>query len=109
MNIENYNEYVRGFTVIKAISFTSNLESHLFECELNLELCKSEYSPEEKVVLKFIGVSSLKINELGGGLSQLCFLEIHDIRERQLDRLNFSVSETENNAISFYCTRIEVV
>ena len=81
--------------------------SESYECNLTMVLCKDEHTPEEDIKIGFFGVSNLKLNEIGGGLSQFCRLDVADIREKQWERLHYYVFDFENKAISFYCRDIE--
>ena len=55
------------------------------------------------VVLNCGDVSSLKIADFGGGLSQFLCLRAVDLRDRQLDKVMFHFSDEERNAIEFDC------
>jgi hypothetical protein len=69
---------------------------------LKLTLKKSETDDEELLCLTFLGVTDLKI-EMSNGLT-LLELSVYDIRDHQLEYLNYSVhTEQSSNSISFLC------
>jgi len=53
-------------------------------------------------------VSNLKLQEFGGGLTQLLYLTIEDIQEFQLDRINFRIKDVERGMLQCYCTDFEI-
>ena len=93
----------RDCNIIKSIRFETNFNDEHFSCSLNIELCSDDHTPEDSIHIMCLGVSDLRIEELGGGVSQLGHLIVDDIRDRQWDRLNYHVYELENEVISFYC------
>jgi hypothetical protein len=109
MNKETLCEHWQGYTIIKSISFETNFESGDFECALHLVLTQSEYAPEDQVKIKFIGVANLKVGEIGGGISQICQLDIDNIKDRQWAGLNYYVFDSENEVISFNCRDLEIL
>lgn len=108
MNKESLSEHWQGFTIIKSISFETNFESGEFECDLYIDLIQNEYTHEDQVNVKFMGVSNLKLGEIGGGISQICHLDIINIKDRQWAGLNYSVFDAENEVITFNCRDLEI-
>jgi hypothetical protein len=108
MNQEKIASKWHDYTTIKVINFESDMDSEIYECRLKIVLCKDEQSPEDDIKLTFFGVSNLKLGEIGGGISQLCRLDVADIREKQWDRLHYYVFNYETKKISFYCRDFEV-
>src|SRR5438045_4082500 len=84
-----------GFTTLKYLGF--EFDSARLVCDLTLEL----QNPASERVLNVIltDVSSLKLKEFGGGLTQLLYLMIEDIRDRQIDRVNFHVKDVERGML----------
>ena len=65
-----------GYTIIKSLHFESDMDSEIYECHLKIVLCKKEKRPEDDIKICFFGVSNLKLGEVGGGISQLCRLDV---------------------------------
>ncbi len=108
MNKEILANEWQNYTIIKSIKFESDMDSDYFECHLYLTLCKDEKYPEDEVKIHFSGVSNLKIDEIGGGISQFCRLDVVNIQDKQWDQLNYYVFDYENDTISFNCKDIEI-
>ena len=88
-------------TVIVSIEFRTNRSNG--ECDLTLDLATDEKAGSDAISIRFIGVSNLKIDEIGGGISQLISLKVVDIRKQQWDRLNYKVCDYETQRIEFLC------
>ncbi len=108
MNKEKLARKWRDYKVIKSISFESDMNSEFFECHLKMVLCKDEKNPDDDIKIIFYGVSSLRLGEIGGGISQFCRLDVADIRKKQWDRLHYYIFDHEDETISFYCRDIEI-
>jgi hypothetical protein len=98
----------QNYSIIKTMNFESDMDSEIYECRLKIVLCKDEKNSEDDIELIFFGVSNLKLDEIGGGISQFCRLDVTDIREKQWDRLNYYVFDHETEKISFYCRDFEI-
>jgi hypothetical protein len=96
----------QDLTLVRRFHFSTDLRSG--ECTLELELAESEQPDSRAAVLIFSGVSQLSLTDFGGGVTQLLCLRATDIRDKQLDRLNLSVSDVERNSISFLCQSAQV-
>jgi len=68
---------------------------------LTLRLRSSTLPDARTLVLTFSGVQDVHIGSLEGLLRY--FLEIHPIRERQMEGLNYKVVEKEHGTFSFFC------
>jgi len=61
--------------------------------------------PKERLHLRFFGVDQLSLKV--GAYAYLSMLEIISIQDRHWERLKFSVHETENDSLRFYCEDFE--
>ncbi len=97
----------RDCNIIKSFSFETNFSDDSYTCNLKITLCSGVHTPEDSIDIQCLGVSNLKVEEIGGGISQLSRLIVDDIRERQWDGLNYYVYDYEDELISFYCREIK--
>ncbi len=108
MNKEKLAINWRGYTIIREMHFETDMNSEFYESSLRIVLCKDEKNPEDDIKIVFYGVSNLKVGEIGGGVSQLCHLDIADITNNQWDRLHYYIFDNETEKISFYCRDLEI-
>jgi len=104
MNVSAVNDTLRGFTALRRLTFET-----LDGCStyaLRLDLAESESARALTLSVTFEDVSNLRLFDFGGGLTQIMYLNVVDIRDRQLDRACFEVSDHERQAISFACRSI---
>ncbi|WFB34511.1 hypothetical protein P3T73_10095 [Kiritimatiellota bacterium B12222] len=94
-------------TIIKTICFSTDLDDGA--CTLILDLAVDEKIGSDAISIKFDGVSKLRVGEIGGGISQLCRLDVIDIREQQWDRLNYRVLDYESERIGFMCRDFQIL
>ena len=78
-------------------------------CDLTLDLAKGSTAGSEAISIKFIDVSGLQLNEFGGGINQLCRLDIVDVGHRQWDRINYEVWDFETETIRFLCRDLKIL
>ncbi len=95
-----------GYTVIRSVRFET--EHPTGECMLTLHLSSDTEPSSPSVTIRFSGVSNFALSGIGGGYSQICGLAIDDISSSQLDRLNWHVTDLEDERIEFMCQRYEV-
>ena len=100
-------ELLAGFTTIENMSFDCHPPNN--QCDLTFALRRDSVDEGALLALKFHGVSLLRITGFGGGLTQVMNLRIEDIRESQWQNLNFSVSDREDDRVSFLCQSIECI
>lgn len=100
-----YNE-IKKHGYIKEIRFSREiLYDECNNFDLELILCEYPcYDVGDVLSLKFIGVKDLQLNEFDN-LFRIV-LDISPIFELQLEDLNYSVKEIENDIISFKCKNI---
>lgn len=97
---------IKKYAYIKELHFSREMEydvCHSFDLEL--VLCEYPcYDADDVLSLRFIGVKDLQINDFDN-LFRIV-LDIVPIFEYQLENLNYSVKEIENDMISFKCKDI---
>lgn len=101
------NELLAGLTVVGSITFTSLAPDN--QCELTLTMRRDEVSEGGLLTLRFHGVAVLNISDFGGGLTQVMHLHVEDVGARQWERINYSISDLENNRLAFLCRSIECI
>lgn len=101
MNANALTQQLRGFTLLLSLEFSVDLMSGT--CIMTMNLTQTEARGAKTIFAEFSGVSNLRIEGFGGGITQLLLLEVKDIRYKQLDRLSYEIRELEANAISFMC------
>ena len=79
------------------------------QCNLTFSLRRDSVDEGSLLSLRFHGVALLHLSAFGGGLTQVMCLRVEDIRERQWQHLNFSVSDLEDDRVSFLCRSIECI
>ncbi len=77
--------------------------------ELELQMRTERRDPAARIRLRFIGVHKLRIEDWPPGEVSLGSFEILDIRDRQLEGLNWQIQDYEQDAISFFCRNVEIV
>ncbi len=87
------------------LSFDLAVDQRNGECSLTLNLSENENLEANRICVEFVGVSNLSLDEIGGGLIQLTLLTVEDIRDQQLDKLYYQVSDLERESMSFYCRK----
>lgn len=97
---------LRGFTNLVFLEF--HVEQTTGDCTLTLALGPRDATSNLRLRVEFFGVSCMTLKNLGGGLTQLLLLTVNDIRDRQLDRLNYEVSELEKATLFCLCREIAI-
>jgi hypothetical protein len=72
-----------------------------YSYSLWLDMAEQASGGARAVSIQFDGVADLNLQGVGGGLSQIMGSEVETIRERQLERLNFRVTDFEHGTIKF--------
>jgi len=91
-----------GYTTVSRLEFTYDSVSSV--CNLSLQLENPINSKSLTLMMKEI--SHLKLQEFGGGLAQLLYLLVEDIREFQLDRVTYRVKDVEREMFECQCRDI---
>ena len=107
MKSEELNEALRGFTIVRRLEFSVEVQSGA--CTLMLDLTRSNTGNEELLMVEFLDVASLSLQDFGGGLTQLLLLQADDISHERLDRRNYEVRELERESFSFVCRDFKIV
>jgi len=94
--------YLRGYTVVKELRFSSS--SPYWKSILHLML---ENDDGEIRTVEFDDVQQLELREFSG-FSQLMLIQVDDLRQDKLDRVHFRVRDTENGRISFVCAAARI-
>lgn len=106
INTENIYALLKKYSYIKELHFSREIQYDEYS-DFDLELKLAEYpcyNSDDVLSLKFIGVRDLQLNDLEYMFKIV--LEITPIFEMQLENLNYTVKETENDVISFKCKNI---
>ena len=106
MDLSRVNDLLRGRTTVDGLILSWNPARSWYEAVVSLS---APQTPGSSVSLLFLGVSSLRVRELGPGLSELPCLRISDVRERQLDRIIYEVDELDRSLLHFFCSGIEIL
>ena len=102
VSAENLNEQLDGFTNVVGLCLKRG-SNGAYQLEIELEAANSE-----RIKFNCEDISQLEIKQFGGGLSQFMGLRAHDIRVRQLDRVNLLVTDMEDENITFCCSQARV-
>jgi hypothetical protein len=97
----------QGLTVI--IAARLEIDPGDYSYSLLLDMAEQPSGGARAVSIQFDGVTDLNLRGVGGGLSQIMGLEVETIKERQLERLNFRVTDFEHGTIAFLCRDYKVV
>ncbi len=105
LTASSVNELLAGFTTVESMSFTSLAPDN--QCDLTFALRRDSGDEGSLLSLRFHGVALLHLSDFGGGLTQVMCLRVEDVRERQWENLNYSVSDLEDDRVRFLCRSIE--
>lgn len=102
------NEKLKRYPHICGMNLEREIEENSCEgYKLVLEFCDYlNYCMEDKLSILFSGVRDLEIKNLDGLWN--VHIMIKDLREDQLENINYHVTEDEENMFSFYCSSIEI-
>jgi hypothetical protein len=101
---EHINEALRGYTEVVKLSLEADRTSGMYE--LTLSLANSE---GHLITLTCHDVSSLRLSDFGGGLTQFLTLRVEDVVAQQLDRIALHFADLERGAIAFDCSAADIV
>jgi hypothetical protein len=106
MSKSDESRLLRGYTNLVRLDFS--VDQFTYVCVLTIDLTKDDPDSPGYVRAYFTGVSNLSIKNIGGALTQLQMLTINNISDRQLDRVNYEVSELEHDSLSFVCQSFRI-
>mgnify|MGYP001270217678 FL=1 len=108
MTMANANPLTRiqGHTIVRHMELV--VDPATWISDLRLRLSSGEALGSSSVEVVFEDVSELCLRGLGGGLTQLLYLEAEDHRPDQLDRIKFRVKELERDSLSLSCAAIRI-
>jgi len=95
-----------GYTFVRSLRFQP--EHPRGECELVLQLSQGIEPASPDVTIRFTGVTNLALSGFGGGYSQISGLAVQDVSSDQWDRLNWHVTDHEDERIEFMCQHYEI-
>jgi hypothetical protein len=75
---------------------------------LDLVLAKGMAGSSDSVRMHCEAVSQFEVKGFGGGHTQLLYLVVEDVSDRQWDRVRFRVGDAEDDKMSFYCNAVVV-
>lgn len=107
MTPDEFRDTVNRLTIIVSFTYTTDMETGY--SDFTLHIASDNRAGASSVILKFSGVKELRMKLLGGGIQQFMMLEIEDIRDLQLDRVNYRLRELEHDAISCMFLDVEVI
>ncbi len=97
VDLDKVNAALVGFTRIVRFDLQSN-GTHF---ELALTLAKRHGA--DRLTLRCREVQHLELNPTGDGFAELTKLQISDLREEGLDRVQFALEEIENETLFLHC------
>jgi hypothetical protein len=92
-------------TTHNLLSFYLAVDQRNGECSLTLNLSENKNLEANRIYVEFVGVTNLSLDELDGGLIQLILLTVEDIKDQQLDKLYYQVSDLGRESMCFYCRK----
>lgn len=92
-----------GFTFV--VQLAIGFDPELGETNLVLVLAND---PEmlRRRTFWFQGITSLRVDSIGGGSLQFCGLQVRGVADRELDGIRYEVDDSEEGRISFLCRDI---
>ena len=93
-----------GYTTVIRLEFNYDLVSSV----CNLFLQPENPTNGKTLTLLLKEISHLKLQEFGGGLTQLLFILVEDVRELQFDRINYHVKDVERGMFECQCRDIAI-
>jgi hypothetical protein len=101
---EQINRNLAGYTEVRQLDIQFEVETGSYELQLTLADAQGDTR-----ILSCRDISSLKMDDFGGGLTQFLVLRCDDVREMQLDRVALHFAELERRSIVFDCLNAEVL
>jgi hypothetical protein len=103
--IENYYSLLpTKFSVLRRMVVEQEIASDTApQINVTFELGSNEIGVDDKLVLQFMGVRQLQLNQPSWSLVALTLIEIASIRDSQWENINYKVAETEEDIFSLLC------
>jgi hypothetical protein len=76
---------------------------------VDLVVESEDQEPNEKLLIRFRGVTGLFVSNFGGEETRIIGLEVSDISDRGLENISFEIFDFENNQIHFYAREMEEI
>jgi hypothetical protein len=97
------------FSKVKELAFFSDDET-LSAYDVKLSLLRDRPAHERAgLTFLFERASGVRLNNIGGGLTQIMGLYIKDISENGWEYLKWQIGDYENNAIDLYCFKVSII
>ena len=106
LGLEDLNRKLSGHTIVKSLSFNSDLSTGVYD--VTLHLVDKDLHPTSEIVLEMSQVSDLCVSGFGGGITQITGLHVKDIRAEQHDRVNYEIIDLEDNVFSLRCRALDL-
>jgi len=106
VDLDALNLALPAYTTVLSANFEAEPD---WSARLTLTLQANPATTPDTLRLTCCGVAGLSLHGFGGGLTQVLCLRGTDIRDQQLDRLNFAFTDLEENVIAFQCRTFEFV
>jgi hypothetical protein len=107
--LQSYEETIPGqFRVLQSFEVHQATEKEAAP-EVQVTIRLQSVKDARLLKLKFEGVRDLRLIQPDWSLLELPVLEIHSIRERQMEGLNYEVRESDNDTVAFTCRTFSVL
>ena len=93
---------------VSSLSFFEDSQSTETSYSIILALETDRLDDNYRLRMRFTGVQDLKIREFGARPTQITGFDVIDIGDRQLEGMNFEVTDYENGVIHFFCKTASV-
>jgi hypothetical protein len=100
---EKINEAINGFSDVNDLNLLIDKATGSYELRIVLA-----HPSGQSLLLSCRDVSSLRLADFGGGLTQFLAFRCKDVRLKHLDRVSFHFSELERETISFDCSDAQI-
>ncbi|NUP97963.1 MAG: hypothetical protein HUU28_17535 [Planctomycetaceae bacterium] len=103
--VEEINAQLRHVTILERMEFLSELE--VGHSSLALELVDDASRPTKRILLVASDISGLELRDFCG-FTQLCCLQVADVRRQQHDRVRYTIEDLEHRRIRLRCDGISL-
>lgn len=103
--VEEINAQLRHVTILERMEFLSELE--VGHSSLALELVDDASRPTKRILLVASDISGLELRDFCG-FTQLCCLQVEDVRRQQRDRVRYTIEDLEHRRIKLRCDGISL-
>lgn len=95
---------------VKSLNWSIRNLVMVFYCQSRERVSEWPDASEDffEISMTFKNISSFKLDFHGAGLHQISGLDILDVSDDGLEKINFQIEDYENDSISFVCEEVEV-